>query len=200
MKPGDHVITYNKPTKHIIDGTHLHDALSMKYGNDKDLSDKWFREIDIPVEAEGLYAVHYNSRHGLQLSIDDMKAMLKKYLDENYKLKYGTLKEIARLWNRPYKTIEMWVAEIHHPESSFHGKSLPVGISTGNGGSEDREVELRQLRNLQAIVVDKLKCEPEQIPRKLEDLVEKEYKWDNISQTKKVSCPKCKTKFEVSIL
>lgn len=95
---------------HVIDGTHTYTALDELEW--KEIPAKYLEAIDIPVEEEMVYAIHYNVSHGLPLSRLEVKACLANMMDDKGELKYGTIKKLVKLWNIPEGTLKQWIGDI----------------------------------------------------------------------------------------
>lgn len=176
------VIRYNKRTMNIIDGTHTWQALREEGW--KDIPEKYLEVLDIPVEEEIIYAVHYNISHGLKLTDNEAKAVLANMLDEKGKLKYGNIENIAKLWGKELTTIKSWLATIR--KGPTQGKSAESADSTTNGdlGTDPTE-DLQQTKK----ELEKTKIKLDEANKRIDEF---EIKWNTVCPTHKRAISMCK--------
>lgn len=110
----DHKITYNIKTMHIIDGTHLWIAFTRLHALNWEVPQKYVKPIDIPEHLEMFYAGMYNYRHGKPLTRNEVKAVIKSYMDDGGNIKYGLQKKFSEEYNISIHTINDWVDELRH--------------------------------------------------------------------------------------
>ncbi len=171
----DHKITYNKNTMHIVDGTHLWLAFQRIRGLGWDIPDKYLREIDIAENLEMFYAGMYNSKHGKMLSRDEIKAIIKSYMNEDGTIKYGLQKKFSDEYNIRPRTIQSWVDELRH------------GIPRQSKALDRLKEELENIETALRDKIDQLEDEIKDWKIKYEDI---NIKWNN----RITECPKCHTK------
>ena len=196
----NHKITYNTKTMDIVDGTHLWLALRRLHGDDWEVPTKFLNNITIDPEAEMLYAVHYNSIHGLKLSRADKKAVLANYIDEKTgKVKYGQLKDIEQLWGMSINTLKQWIEDIKYGPREMVGSAHHSEEEMDKAVHDSAELKLK-ISHLEGIIETTNAREKEK-DGKIEDLQN-----DNNKRNERIKkleeqlenipkrCPKCKAK------
>ena len=171
----DHKITYNKDTMHIVDGTHLWLALQRIHGLNWVVPAKYLREIDIAENLEMFHAGLYNSKHGKMLSRDEIKAIIKSYMNEDGTIKYGLQTKFSEEYNIRSGTIQNWVDELRH------------GIPRQSKVLDRLAEELNNIETALRDKIDQLEDEVKDWKTKYEDI---NIKWNNRVK----ECPKCHTK------
>ena len=168
----DHKITYNKDTMHIVDGTHLWLALQRIHGLNWVVPAKYLREINIAENLEMFYAGLYNSKHGKMLSRDEIKAIIKSYMNEDGTIKYGLQTKFSEEYNIRSGTIQNWVDELRH------------GIARQSKAVDRLKEELHNIEESLQDKIDQLEDEIKDWKTKYEDV---RIKWEN----RVTKCPKC---------
>ena len=168
----DHKITYNKHTMHIVDGTHLWLALQRIHTLNWTVPDRYLKEIDIDESLEMFYAGVYNSRHGKSLSRDEIKAIIKSYMNDDGTVKYGLQTKFSTEYNIPLETIKNWIAELRH------------GVSRKTKADTKLKEDIHDIEASFRDKIDQLEDEIRDWKNKYEDV---NNKWEH----RVTKCPKC---------